>query len=386
MFKQTTAQAKIAKLRKRIRVVQGGTSSSKTYSIIPMLITYAVQNAGQVISIVSESIPHLRRGAMRDFVNIMIDTGMFRDAQFNKTNLIYEFSNGSIIEFFSADQPDRLRGSRRDILFINECNNIDFESYHQLSVRTRKFIYLDYNPTSEFWVHTELLDDKDTDFVILTYKDNEALEPSIVAEIEKARDKAQISSYWDNWWRVYGLGQVGQITGTIYTNWKQIDTIPDEARLIYNGLDFGYSVDPSAAVGIYKYNDEYIVDELFYQKGLSNSDIYNLLKGTGVLTICDSAEPKSISELQSYGLKCTGAEKGRDSVNFGIQLIQQQKLLITKRSVNIIKELRGYVWERDKSGKETGVPIDAFNHGLDAMRYAFTKVIGSPNYSKYSII
>ena len=239
------------------------------------------------------------------------------------------------------------------MLFVNECNNIDFESYHQLAVRTRKFIYLDYNPTSEFWVHTELLNDADTDFVILTYKDNEALEESIVKEIEKAKEKALTSQYWDNWWKVYGLGQTGQVSGTIYTNWSQIDTIPSEARLIYNGLDFGYSVDPSVAVSIYKYNDSYIVDELFYRKGLSNSEIFNLLKGSNVLTVCDSAEPKSIAELQSYGLKCTGAEKGKDSVNFGIQLIQQQNLLITKRSVNLIKELRGYVWETDKSGKET---------------------------------
>lgn len=385
MFQKTTAQTKIARLRKRVRVVQGGTSSSKTFSILPMLITYAVQKPKQVISIVSESIPHLRRGAMRDFINIMTSTGIYRDSQYNKSNLIYEFSNGSIIEFFSADQSDRLRGSRRDVLFVNECNNIDFESYHQLAVRTRKFIYLDYNPTSEFWVHTELLNDVDTDFVILTYKDNEALEESIVKEIEKAKEKALTSQYWDNWWKVYGLGQTGQVSGTIYTNWSQIDTIPSEARLIYNGLDFGYSVDPSVAVSIYKYNNSYIVDELFYRKGLSNSEIFNLLKGSNVLTVCDSAEPKSIAELQSYGLKCVGAEKGKDSVNFGIQLIQQQNLLITKRSVNLIKELRGYVWETDKSGKETGNPIDAFNHGLDAMRYAFTKVIGSPNYGKYSI-
>src|SRR5690606_3699063 len=174
MLKRTTAQTKIAKLRKRIRIVQGGTSSSKTFSIIPLLIQYAIQTPNSEISIVSESIPHLRRGAFRDFIKIMEWTGNIVYTSLNKTTLTYRFTNGSFIEFFSADQPDKLRGARRDVLFINECNNVNFEAYQQLAIRTRKFIYLDYNPSLEFWVHTELLGQPDTDFVILTYKDNEA--------------------------------------------------------------------------------------------------------------------------------------------------------------------------------------------------------------------
>lgn len=383
MFQRTTAQHKIARLRKRVRVVQGGTSSSKTYTIIPMLITFANQEPNQVISIVSESIPHLRRGAMRDFINILTDTGLYVDSAFNKSNLIYEFPNGSIIEFFSADQHDRLRGARRDVLFINECNNVDFESYHQLAIRTKKFIYLDYNPTSEFWVHTELIGDKDTDFIVLTYKDNEALDPAIVKEIEKARDKAETSQYWANWWKVYGLGEVGSLQGTIYNNWKQIDTIPQDARLLGIGLDFGYSVDPTAAVAIYKYNQQYIVDEILYLKEQSNRDIYNHLSRYNVMTVCDSAEPKSIAELQSYGLKCMGAVKGQGSITFGIQLVQQQDILVTSHSTNLIKELRGYVWETDKTGRQTGDPVDANNHLMDAMRYGFTHVIQNKNHGKY---
>ena len=207
MLQKTTAQRKISKLKKRIRIVQGGTSSSKTFSIIPLLIDYAIFKAKTEISIVSESIPHLRRGALKDFIKIMDWLGMYREEQFNRSTLRYDFVNGSYIEFFSADQADKLRGARRDVLFINECNNITFESYHQLAIRTKRFIYLDYNPTSEFWVHKELVSDPDSEMIILTYKDNEALDKDLVKEIEKAKDKAKESSYWANWWKVYGLGE-----------------------------------------------------------------------------------------------------------------------------------------------------------------------------------
>ena len=205
MLIETTAQKKISKLKKRLRIVQGGTSSSKTFTILPLLIQYAIQKPNSEISVVAESVPHLRRGAVKDFLKIMDWTGNFNHNNFNKSNLIYKFSNGSYIEFFSADMPDKLRGARRDVLFINECNNVSFESYQQLSIRTKNFIYLDYNPTNEFWVHTELKDEPDTDFLILTYKDNEALDKRIVKEIEKNRLKGLTSSYWANWWNVYGL-------------------------------------------------------------------------------------------------------------------------------------------------------------------------------------
>ena len=202
MLQKTTAQTKIAKLRKRIRIVQGGTSSSKTFTILPLLIQYAIKVPNSEISVISESIPHLKRGALKDFLKIMQWTNNFYPANFNKSSLTYRFTNKSYIEFFSADQPDKLRGARRDVLFINECNNVNFESYQQLAIRTKKFIYLDYNPTHEFWVHKELLQDPESEFVILTYKDNEALDPAIVKEIEKARDKAATSNYWANWWKL----------------------------------------------------------------------------------------------------------------------------------------------------------------------------------------
>jgi phage terminase large subunit len=386
MFQKTTAQSKIAKLKKRVRVVRGGTSSSKTFSIIPLLIDYAIATPKSEISIVAETIPQLRRGALRDFLKIMDLIGMYDDSRFNKSSLVYTFSNGSYIEFFSADMSAKLRGARRDVLFVNECNNVEWEAYYQMAIRTRKFIYLDYNPVAEFWVDTELIKDIDTDFVVLTYKDNEALDKSIVNEIEKARDKAEHSEYWANWWRVYGLGEIGQVQGTIFTNWHQIDNVPQEAKYIGIGLDFGYSNDPTAIVMVYKWNNEFILDEIAYQKELSNKAIADILKPYGGLVVCDSAEPKSIADLRSYGINATPCVKGKDSIINGIQKIQAlDRIHITKRSTNLIKEFRGYVWKTDRNGVALNEPIDFLNHGVDAIRYILSHVIVSPNYGKYHL-
>lgn len=375
MFLQTTAQSKIARLRKRIRIVQGGTSASKTYSIIPLLITYATNVSNSEISIVSESIPHLKRGAVKDFINIMQMTGNWIESRYNKSEMRYKFANGSYIEFFSVDQPDKLRGARRHVLFINECNNVNFEAYQQLAIRTSKFIYLDYNPSHEFWVHTELMKDPDADFIILTYKDNEALSESIVKEIEKAKEKAKTSEYWANWWKVYGLGETGFLEGVIFSNWQTIDTIPSEARLLGVGLDFGYTNDPTAIVEVYKYNDTRILNEVVYRTGMVNNDIVKYLPKSEIV-YADSAEPKSIEEIRRAGINIKGVTKGRDSINFGIQIMQQQKYLVTSQSTNIIKELRNYTWDIDKSGARLNKPIDAFNHAIDAIRYHEMEAIG----------
>lgn len=385
MLQKTTAQTKIKALRKRIRIVQGGTSSSKTFTILPLLIQYAIQTPKSEISVVSESIPHLKRGALKDFLKIMDWTNNFNPNNFNKSNLTYKFSNGSYIEFFSADQPDKLRGARRDVLFINECNNVSFESYQQLAIRTKKFIYLDYNPTNEFWVHTELMNEPTSDFIILTYKDNEALDTSIVSEIEKAKVKAETSTYWDNWWKVYGLGQIGTLDGVIFNNWQTIDVLPSDARLLGYGVDFGYSNDPTAIVEVYKWNDKRIVNEICYQKELSNSQIAKMIT-TKNIAYCDSAEPKSIAELVSYGVNATAVRKGTDSINFGIQVMQEQEYLITKQSTNLINELRKYAWDKDKkTGATLNKPIDMFNHAIDAFRYHEMESIGTPNKGNYYV-
>ena len=372
MFQQTTAQSKIAALRKRIRIVQGGTSSSKTFSILPLLITYAVNTPRSEISVVSESIPHLKRGAVKDFINIMVMTGNYKDSSFNKSDLKYKFSNGSYIEFFSVDQPDKLRGARRDVLFINECNNVNFEAYNQLAIRTKKFIYLDYNPTSEFWVHTELINDEDSEFIILTYKDNEALDQAIVKEIEKARDKAKTSKYWENWWKVYGLGQVGSLEGVIFSNWSIVGKIPIDAKLLGYGMDFGFTNDPTTLVAVYRYDGKLVIDEMLYKTGMINSDIIKVLNSLKIDRYpiwADSAEPKTIEEIRRAGFNIKPVEKGNDSIKFGIDTMQQYEMLITDNSTNTIKELRSYTWDTDKTGKTLNKPIDAYNHAIDAIRY-----------------
>lgn len=386
-FVVTTAIRKMSQLKARKKVVQGGTSAGKTFGILPLLIDKAIKEPNLEISVVSESIPHLRRGALKDFLKIMILLNRYRDAQFNKSTLKYTFANGSYIEFFSVDQPDKLRGARRNILYVNEANNIPFDSYNQLAIRTSGEIWIDYNPTSEFWAHKQVLVDEDAELTILTYKDNEALPDSIVKEIEKAKDKASTSSYWENWWKVYGLGQVGSLEGVCIPEWREVSMLPEEARLLCYGLDWGYSNDPSSLIALYKWNDGYIFDEVFYQKGLLNSDISNLLNTHEVKEIiyADSAEPKSIAEMNGYGHTVLPVSKGRDSIVHGLNLINQNKIFVTGRSKNLINELRNYIWITDKEGNKLNKPIDAFNHAIDAMRYAMTSQLENPNKGEYHI-
>jgi phage terminase large subunit len=385
-FIVTTALKKLLRLKKRIKVVRGGTSASKTFSILPILIDRAIKTPDLEISVVSESIPHLRRGALKDFLKIMMALGRYNDNQFNKSTLKYTFVNGSYIEFFSVDQPDKLRGARRNVLYVNECNNVDFDSYYQLAIRTSGEIWLDYNPSSLFWVDRELLTQDDVDFITLTYLDNEALSDTIVKEIESAKVKALTSSYWENWWQVYGLGQTGSLEGVCIPEWQEIN-LPTEARLLCYGMDWGYSNDPTSLIAMYKYNDAYIFDELIYQKGLLNSDISDLLKTNEVndIVYADSAEPKSIAELNSYGHNVLPVTKGRDSIVYGLNLINQNKVYVTSRSKNLINELQNYIWMVDKQGNKLNKPIDAYNHAIDAMRYAMTSQLENPHKGNYYI-
>ncbi len=385
MFKRTTSINKILSLKKRVKIIQGGTSAGKTFGILPILIDKAIRYPNTEISVVAESIPHLRRGALKDFLKVMKWTNRYIDEQFNKSLLTYQFKNGSIIEFFSADDSSKLRGARRDILYINECNNVTFDAYLELSIRTKKEIYLDFNPANEFWVHKELKDEPDADFIILTYKDNEALDESIVRQIEKNREKAATSSYWANWWRVYGLGEVGSLEGVVFDNWKEIDKIPDEARLVGIGLDFGYTNDPTAAIEIYNWNGQRIVNEIVYRTGMLNSDIAKILP-SGVTIYADSSEPKSIDEIRRYGKTIKGVTKGKDSIKYGIDVMQRQSYLVTKQSTNLIKELRSYCWDVDKHGVRLNNPAGGNDHAIDALRYHEMESLGlNSNYGQYAI-
>ena len=366
MYQVTTATRKISQLTKRIKAIQGGTSASKTISILLLLINKAqAEKEPTITSICSENLPHLKRGAMRDFLNILEEHKYFKDSRWNKTDYVYTFETGSKIEFFGADQPDKVKGSRRNRLFINECNNVPYNVFDQLEVRTDEEVYLDWNPSDEFWFYDKVKPRDDVDYIVLTYRDNEALSASIRASMEQRRDNKQ-------WWKVYGEGELGEIEGRIYKDWPIIDEIPFGARLERIGLDFGYTNDPTALIAEYYYNGGYIFDEITYQQGLSNKLIADILNNLPkALVVADSAEPKSIDELAGYGINIIGATKGAGSVTQGIQRVQSQPCSVTKRSVNTIKEQRNYLWMVDSDGRVRNVEdTRCANHSMSAIRYA----------------
>lgn len=309
----------------------------------------------------------MKRGAIRDFKNIMQEHRYWKEDLWNATDSIYTFETGSQMEFFSSDNGDKLRGARRDRLFINEANNVTFDAFNQLEVRTKDFVYLDWNPSHDFWFYTDVIGKRtDVEKIILTYKDNEALSPEIVASIEQRKNNA-------SWWKVYGEGQLGEVEGKIYKDWQIIDEIPHEARLERRGLDFGYTNDPSCLVDIYYYNGGYILDEQMYRKGMTNKQIADVIlnQQQQCLVIADSAEPKSIDEIRSYGVSIQPAKKGQGSVAHGIQFVQGKRISVTKRSAEVIREYRNYLWKVDKNGIVLNEPDHLYSHSMDAIRYGF---------------
>jgi phage terminase large subunit len=370
----TTATQKIRALKKRIRAVQGGTSASKTVGILQNLIDFAqTDKVPTLTSVVSETMPHLKKGAELDFLNILKAHNYYNESRWHRTDHQYTFETGSIIEFFSADDSSKVHGPRRDRLFMNEANNQSFEVFDQLELRTNQFVYLDWNPVEDFWFYDEVEGKRDDmELLVLNYMDNEAIPDEIRKSLESRKHRK-------NWWKVYGLGQRGEVEGRIYTGWNvEVDEIPHEARLERYGVDFGYTNDPTAIVAVYYYNGGYILDEIEYRKLLSNQDIADVILNTEkeAIVIADSAEPKSIDEIKDAGVSILPAEKGPDSVRNGIQNVQEQRISVTKRSVNLIKEYRNYLWATDKDGKflSPNEPEHEFSHAMDAVRYAITSI------------
>lgn len=383
MFKRTTSVNKLLRLRKRKRVIQGGTWAGKTFGILPVLINKAATQPNKKITVVAETIPAIKEGALDDFKTIMQLTGRWNEDNYNATDRVYKFpKTGSRIEFKSFDSISKAKASgKRTDLFINEGNYITFEIADALMMRTSENIWIDFNPTTEFWAHTEVLTEEDAEFLLLKYTDNEALPDTILKELMSKVSKAFFNPdadwnnpaniknhYWANWCRVYIAGELGSLEGVIFENWKQTDTIPAEAKLIGYGLDFGYTNDPTALTAVYEWNGKRILDEVLYQTGMINSEIASFIK-KGIQVYADSAEPKSIEEIRRHGINIKPVVKGSDSISFGIQTMQAQSYLITSNSRNIIKEFRSYSWDKDKTGKQLNTPIGFFNHAIDGIRY-----------------
>lgn len=354
--------------RYRVIANKGGTRSGKTYSLVSLFISVAVAGKKiREIDIVSESMPHLKRGALNDF-NEILDREQLVDGVDYESNLsdhVYTFNSGTKIRFFSSDDWGKVKGSKRDVLYINECNRIDYEIYRQLAVRTTECIFLDWNPDTEFWYELKGVQTKDsTKEIHSTYKDNPFLSDVQITEIESNKDD-------ENWWKVYGLGLTGRPQGVIYKRWEQVDAIPDYAELVGRGLDFGFTNDPTAIVDVYRADGELWLDERCYRINLTNDKIAEFLRPLPGCTVADSAEQKSIAEIKNYGVRwIEPAIKGADSIRAGIQILQRYKMNVTKRSLNLINEIRNYKWKEDKiTGELLNVPIDKYNHALDAVRY-----------------
>lgn len=367
--KQPKSYYDVKSSRKRLVINQGGTRSGKTFSILQVLCEFAFinRNSGWIVSIVRKTLPALKGSAYRDFLQILMGEGWYDEASHNKSEMTYNLF-GTLFEFISVDQPQKIRGRKRNICFINEANELSYEDFFQLNIRTTDKMILDYNPSDEFhWLYDIQLRD-DADFFISTYKDNPYLEKSLVDEIERLKDADE------NYWRVYGLGQKGISQDAVYTHWKHVKEVEGSGEVWY-GLDFGYN-NPSALVKITYYEWAIYCDELLYETKLTTTDLIERLKMLGIgrsaEIFADCAEPKTIEEIHRAGFNVKPSDK---DVTEGIRKVKSMPLYITERSSNIIKEIKSYKWKTDKDGRVLDEPVKFNDHALDAIRYAvFTKL------------
>lgn len=359
--------------KNRYMVVQGGMRSSKTYSLLMLIISWCQTNADKIATVASMSYPHLSRGAIRDFQAIMKAGDIWEPERWNQSSKIYTFGNGTIMEFISVDNMSA-HGPARDLLFINEANDMDIKTAQNLAFRTTGKVIIDYNPTHEFWAHTWLLKEEadKTDFIVLTYKDNEALAPSIREAIESRKPKKGEEP--SNWWVVYGLGQVGSLEGNVYAGWaKATEEDIKKAKLVRYGLDFGFSNDETGMVAIYETQDgAFIVEEKLYKREMLASDyapnFQRLSIDPNILIVADSARPEIIAEIKKAGFRIVGADKNPGSVLRGIDRVKQKQIHYIGK--NLEREYLSYAWRTKRSGEILDEPQDGNDHLLDALRYA----------------
>ena len=366
---------------KKIIVNQGGTRSGKTYNITLFIIFYyCLRNNGKTITICRKTFPALRATVLRDFINILREHDLYSEDKHNKSSSEYNLF-GNLVEFISLDQPVKVRGRKRDLLFINEANELYWEDWQQLLFRTSEKIILDYNPSEEYhWIYDKIIPREDTDFLKTTYKDNPFLEEALIKEIERLQ-------YTDEqYWQIYGLGEKGISKATIF-NYVECNQIPEDAEFVSMGMDFGFTNDPTALVSVWKKESNLYIKELLYRTMMTTGDIHSYFKQTitNELIYADSSEPRIIEELRRMGWKIRASLKGRDSVNAGIDLLKRFKIHIHKDSANAIQEFRNYKWKEDKTGKLTNTPEDKNNHITDAVRYATYSILSKPNFGRYAI-
>ncbi len=374
----TTTFEKIAALTRRIRVVQGGTSAGKTIAILIYILNWAIEHSGKVVTVATDTFPNLRTGAMRDFLDICRETNVLEAATWNKTNSTLYLPNGSIIEFYSVDTMGA-HGARRDLLYVNEANRISWDTFSQLEVRTRGLAILDFNPVNEFWAHKELVnnvDRTDVDFLKVTYKDNEALDLATKEAIEMRRGDGT-----SNWWRVYGLGEIGSLEGNVYEGWVSIPEIPDSCKLVRYGVDFGFSHDPTAVVAVYEDDNGgiWLKQEIYKMQMLTpelSAHLQGLVQMEGdALFVCDNARPEIIAELQANGIRAIGCDKTpgekMNGKRYNIELVQRRKVHYMSSNKDLEREYLAYAWRKKKStGEILDEPEDGNDHCMDAIAYA----------------
>lgn len=366
-------------------VNQGGTSSGKTYAILQVLFTKALEEEC-TITIVGQDIPNLKVGAFRDALDIINSDESIKQQIFhyNRSDRIFTFKNKSIMEFNSYDNQQDAKSGKRDYLFVNEANGIPYNMYEQLSLRTRKQVYIDYNPDTSFWVHEKIIPLDTTELIISDHRHNPFLSSKVREKIEALKERDE------SLWKVYARGITGRIEGLVLKKWYVLNESFEDKKIIGYGIDFGFSNDPSTLIEVRMQDGDLYVRELIYETGLTNQDISDRMEALGVskgaLIVADSAEPKSIEELRRRNWTVDGVKKGKDSVMFGINLLKGYKINVNSSSTNLIKELEQYRWKVDKNGNTLNVPIDEYNHAIDALRYLIMHKFSKKGYGQYTVI